>query len=95
MYIAGECLMDTISQYFSSFIDLIPTIKIMDVLDILVVAFIVYKVTTMVHTTSAARIAKAILLLLAWRKTVFRIAVGTMPLRIISRSTFPAPTAGS
>lgn len=40
------------------------SIRIKDVLDILIVAFIIYKIFDLVHSSSAARVAKAIVLLL-------------------------------
>ena len=44
---------------------MLPTIKIMDIIDILVVAFIIYGIITMIQTTGAARIAKSIVIILA------------------------------
>ena len=43
---------------------MLPTIKVMDIVDILVVAFLIYKVIMMVRSTSAARIAKSVLIIL-------------------------------
>ena len=43
---------------------MLPTIKIMDIIDILVVAFIIYGIITMIQTTGAARIAKSIVIIL-------------------------------
>ena len=51
-------------NYFENFVDMIPTISFWDILDILVVAFIIYKGITLIHTTAAARIAKGILALI-------------------------------
>ena len=44
---------------------MLPTIKIMDIIDILVVAFIIYGIITMIQTTGAARIAKSVVIILA------------------------------
>ncbi len=49
---------------FNGILTSISTIKFTDVLDILVVAFLFYKVITMIRSTRASRIAKSIVLLL-------------------------------
>ena len=49
---------------FNSFLTSLATIKFIDVVDILVVALIFYKVITMIRSTRASRIAKSIVLLL-------------------------------
>lgn len=56
--------MRVLMNYFNDFINMIPTISVWDVLDILVVTFIVYKVITMIHSSAASRIIRAIVLLL-------------------------------
>ena len=48
----------------NSLLTSLATIKFTDVLDILVVAFLIYKVITMIRSTRASRIAKSIVLLL-------------------------------
>ena len=50
-------------NYFTEFADMIPSIGFWDILDILVVAFIIYKGINLIHTTAASRIAKGILVL--------------------------------
>ena len=57
--------MDAILDFFKDFGSMLPTIKIMDIIDILVVAFIIYGIITMIQTTGAARIAKSIVIILA------------------------------
>ena len=57
--------MDAIFDFFKDFTAMLPTIKIMDIIDILVVAFIIYGIITMIQTTGAARIAKSIVIILA------------------------------
>lgn len=52
--------MNTIIQFFKDFISTLPTIKFMDILDILLVAFVIYALINMIQTTGAARIAKSI-----------------------------------
>ena len=42
--------MRVILNYFSEFLQMIPTIGFWDILDILVVAFIVYKGINMIHS---------------------------------------------
>ena len=49
---------------FNSFLTSLATIKFTDVLDILVVAFLIYRVIIMIRSTRASRIAKSIVLLL-------------------------------
>ncbi len=56
--------MKEIQQLFSNLKNTFPTITITDILDILLVAFIVYQVINLIRTTSANRIAKAIIFLL-------------------------------
>ena len=57
--------MKEIQQLFSNLKNTFPTITITDILDILLVAFIVYQVINLIRTTSANRIAKAIILSLS------------------------------
>lgn len=53
-------VMEAIINFFKEFAALVPTIRIMDIVDILVVAFVIYKIILMLQTTSSARIAKSI-----------------------------------
>ena len=57
--------MEAIFDFFKDFTAMLPTIKIMDVIDILMVAFIIYGIITMIQTTGAARIAKSVVIILA------------------------------
>lgn len=56
--------MEAIINFFKEFAALVPTIQIMDIVDILVVAFVIYKIILMLQTTSSARIAKSIVIIL-------------------------------
>lgn len=56
--------MDEVINFFKEFTSMLPTVKIMDIVDILVVAFLIYKVIMMIRSTSSARIAKSILIIL-------------------------------
>jgi len=56
--------MDTMKEFFKDVADMLPTIKIMDIIDIVAVAFIIYAVIMMIQTTGAARIAKSIIIIL-------------------------------
>ena len=56
--------MDAVINFFKEFSSMLPTIKVMDIVDILVVACLIYKVIMMVRSTSAARIAKSVLIIL-------------------------------
>ena len=57
--------MEAIFDFFKDFTAMQPTIKIMDIIDILVVACIIYAIITTIQTTGAARIAKSIVIILA------------------------------
>ena len=56
--------MDAILDFFRDVISMLPTIKFMDIIDILVVALLIYAGFHMIRSTGAARIAKSILLIL-------------------------------
>ena len=56
--------MSGIANFFQEALYAFMSIRIKDVLDILIVAFIIYKIFDLVHSSSAARVAKAIVLLL-------------------------------
>ncbi len=56
--------MAAIMNFFHELFSNIPTIKFTDALDILIVAFLIYQCINLIHSTSAARIAKGIILLL-------------------------------
>ena len=57
-------VMEAIINFFKEFAALVPTIRLMDIVDILVVAFVIYKIILMLQTTSSARIAKSIVIIL-------------------------------
>ncbi len=57
--------MDTIIDYFRDFFSMLPTIRLMDVVDILLVALVIYAIIIMIQTTGASRIAKSVLIILA------------------------------
>lgn len=57
-------VMEAIINFFKEFAALVSTIRIMDIVDILVVAFVIYKIILMLQTTSSARIAKSIVIIL-------------------------------
>lgn len=61
----GVLLMSTIIDYFSDFFSMLPTIRLMDIVDILLVALVIYAIITMIQSTGASRIAKSILIILA------------------------------
>lgn len=56
--------MENILNFFKDFASMLPTIKFMDIIDILVVALIIYGVIMMIQSTGAARIAKSIVIIL-------------------------------
>lgn len=57
--------MEAIIEYFRDLALMLPELKFMDVVDILVVAFILYKILLAIQSTGAARIAKSIVFILA------------------------------
>ena len=57
--------MKEIQEFFSNIKSTFPTITVVDVLDILLVAFLIYAVINLFRSTSSNRIARAIILLLA------------------------------
>lgn len=65
--------MHEIANYFREALFAIRNIGITDILDILIVAFLIYKISSMIHSTSAARVAKGIILILliTWLTGVF------------------------
>lgn len=69
--------MHEIANYFREAFFAAKNIGITDILDILIVAFLIYKITNMIHSTSAARVAKGIILILVitWLTDVLRFHV--------------------
>lgn len=57
--------MNAIIDFFKDFAAMLPTVKFMDIIDILLVAFVIYTIINMIQTTGAARIAKSIIIILA------------------------------
>lgn len=56
--------MAAIRSFFQDMLINIPTIRLLDVIDILVVALVIYYVMTRIQSTTASRVARSILLLL-------------------------------
>lgn len=56
--------MHDISTYFREALFAIRNIGLTDILDILIVTFIIYKITRLIRSTSASRVAKGIILIL-------------------------------
>lgn len=56
--------MDKILNFFKDVFSMLPTLKIMDVVDILLVAVVIYAIFTMIRTTGSARIAKSVIIIL-------------------------------
>ena len=57
--------MAMIREFFQNLLYQVPSIGISDIVDILVVSIIFYSLLRLIRSTSAARVARAILLLLA------------------------------
>ena len=56
--------MAAIQSFFQEMFSSIPPLGVMDIVDILVVAILIYKLMLIIRSTSAARVARSILLLL-------------------------------
>ena len=56
--------MAAIRSFFQERFSSIPPLGVMDIVDILVVAFLIYKLMLIIRSTSAARVARSIMLLL-------------------------------
>ena len=56
--------MNSITEYFSEFFRLLRTIQLADIADLILVTILVYKGIQLIRTTSTARIAKAVVLIL-------------------------------
>lgn len=56
--------MNAILNFFKELISMLPIIKVMDVVDILLVAYLIYKLFFMLRTTGAARILKSVVIIL-------------------------------
>ena len=56
--------MDTIISFFKEFASMLPTVKFMDIVDILLVAFVIYTIIMMIQNTGAVRIAKSVIIIL-------------------------------
>ncbi len=69
--------MNAISEFFVGIWHIISTAQITDLIDILLVTFLIYKVISMIRSSSTARIGKAIvmLILLFWITGVFKLHV--------------------
>ena len=69
--------MDVISSALSGFLTKITSIGVTDVIDILVVAFLIYKIIQFVRRTSSYNLAKGIILvfLVLWLSELFRLTM--------------------
>lgn len=56
--------MEAITTFFKEFGSMIPSIKIMDIIDILVVALLIYATVNMIRSSGAVRIAKSIIIII-------------------------------
>ena len=56
--------MAAIRSFFQEMFSSIPPLGVMDIVDILVVAFLIYKLMLIIRSTSSARVARSIMLLL-------------------------------
>lgn len=56
--------MDSLRTFLQEALYSFSSIRIIDILDILIVAFLIYKIVMLVHSSSASRVARAIIMLL-------------------------------
>ena len=71
--------MTAIQNFFQNLLYQIPKIGISDIIDILVVSFLIYTVLRLVRSSSAARVAWTVLVLLiaTWLTSVFDLTPAT------------------
>ena len=69
--------MNELTNFYDGAVFAIMDVGIMDILDIAIVAFLIYKLMSMVHSTSTARVGKGIisLLLLTWITDIAQLQV--------------------
>lgn len=72
--------METIKSFFLGVWDLLPPISVFDIIDILIMAFIIYKIMMLIRRTSSASVAKGILILI--------VAVGVSQIAQLSTVNF-------
>lgn len=84
--------MHEIANYFREALFAVRNIGLTDILDIVIVAFLIYKISNMIHSTSAARVAKGIILILliTWLTSVFNFHSLNYILRMILELGFIA-----
>ena len=69
--------MESVREVLRIFLNFIQTVTFWDILDILVVAYIIYRIITVVRKTSSASVIKGIILLLAvmWLSSLLNLKV--------------------
>lgn len=65
MYKREKMRMEAIKNFFEEIFYSIPTIGVMDIIDILIVAVLLYQIVQLIRTTSAWRVVKSIAVLVA------------------------------
>lgn len=75
--------MEAVSEFFSSKFNYFSTITVWDIVDILIVAYIIYEVIKLVRNTSSSSLAKGILMLLValWLSSVLNLTMINFLLR--------------
>ena len=75
--------MEAVSEFFSSKFNYFSTITVWDIVDILIVAYIIYEVIKLVRNTSSSSLAKGILMLLValWLSSVLKLTMINFLLR--------------
>lgn len=69
--------MSTLTEYLSNAVNLMKLISIADILDILIVAFLIYQLIGIVRKTNLVRVSKGLLVLLAvlWLSEIFSLTM--------------------
>ena len=78
--------MNTVAGFFQDIGNLISTIGFADIVDILIVAYLIYKVIDLIRKTSSYNLARGLLVLLIalWLSGMFKLAMINYLLRIKS-----------
>ena len=81
--VGNTVIMDTIGNFFAEAINYIRSIAVIDIADIIIIAFFIYKVIELIRKTGSTRIAKGLFILLAalWLSGVVKLTVVNFLLR--------------
>lgn len=79
----GKCIMSSIKQIISESMNFILTMQITDIIDILLIAFVIYEVMLFIRKTNSTRVAQGIviLLIILWLSAKFNLTVTNFLIR--------------